>query len=177
MLQFPMLGTTMSSQHSQISPTDEAAPRVQTLSQLQAAYMTALILENEGLKQNEATNAALVDTLTKNLDTVTQAVTRSLTISNQILHEICDADGFKPIDPNHAATMFPMPISVENGAYNYWLQRLAQMQDENIIPVEHAEHTPTKSRQPRHCMCCGQAHADSRTCGKSHTCLANTCTA
>ena len=34
-----------------------------------------------------------------------------------------------------------------------------------------------KSRKPRSCTCCGQEHADSRTCGRAHVCLAGKCNA
>lgn len=40
------------------------------------------------------------------------------------------------------------------------------------LPIEQAVR---KDRKPRHCTCCGQSHADSRTCGRSHTCLINKC--
>ena len=158
-------------------PADEAV-QGQSLGQMQGAYITALIIENEELKREGAANSALVDTLTKNLHTLTQAVTNTLAIPDQLLREICDADGFKPIDPLNAATMFTQPISTERGSYQYWLQRLDQIRNGDMVQsAGPATSAPKKSRKPRHCTCCGKAHADSRTCGKSHTCLAQTCTA
>ena len=167
----------MSTNSQSPPPADDHANRGQSLSQLQAAYITALILENDELKQAQVANAARVDRLNQDMNIVTQAVADTLATPTRLLREIYDADGFKMIDPTNAATMFNQPISTERGPYNYWLQRLVQMQEENIIPAEQADHTQTRSRQPRHCACCGQAHADSRTCGKSHTCLAAKCTA
>lgn len=40
-----------------------------------------------------------------------------------------------------------------------------------------AEQVAPKARRARHCTCCGQSHADARTCGRSHVCLKGICQA